>query len=591
MNRVVRLAIAVAIALPLAAHAEPPAWVAKSDVNSMLLLRVMAEFGPESASQLGLEGYDERVLDIGPDYRGRYRRAVTKAIVDLERRRARLHDPLLLQDLDITLKAAHDEVRDTDLSEKYRLPYFAVEKIVFGGLRELLDAQVKPERRALAVARLRRYAGLVAGTTSMCALAEARTREKLAQPGLLPPIRKQLEKDLANSAAMVNGIEQLFAQYKLDGWQWPLAAFKAQLAQYQAFVRSELLPRASDDFRLPPELYAFQLERLGVDLPPAELAKLAHAAFDDILAQMKTLAPQVAKQRHWKSTDYRDVLRALKKEQYVGADILPQYQQRLKAIEEIITREHLVTLPARPARIRLASEAESAATPIPNMRPPRLLHNTGEQGEFVLPLNIPAPPGSKEATQKLDDFTYSAAAWTLIAHEARPGHELQFDNMVEHGVSLARAVFAFNSTNVEGWGLYSEFITLPFMPVEGQLVSLQLRLQRAARAFLDPELQAGIVTPAQAKKVLTDQVLLSEGLANSEVERYTFRAPGQATSYFYGFVQLLALRHELEQKLGARFEPQKVHDFILAQGLLPPALMRKAVLDQFAPASAPASAR
>ena len=587
MNRWGRCAVVVAaIALPLVAEsAEVPAWVAKSDVSSMLLLRTMADFAPESASQLGLEGYDERVRDLLPDYRGRYRRAVTKVIVDLERRRAHQKDPLLLQDLDITLKAAHDEVREIDLSEKYLLPYFPVDKIVFGGLRQLLDAQVKPERQKLAVARLRRYAGLIGGTTPLCALAEQRTREKLQQPGLLPPIRAQVEKDLANTTAMVNGIEQLFTQYKVDGWQWPLAAFKAQLATYQSFVRAELLTRAREDFRLPPELYAFNLEQIGVDIAPAELIKEAHATFDEIIAQMKALAPKVAKERHWKSSDYRDVLRALKKEQLVGADILPLYQARLKSIEEIIAREKLVTLPARPARIRLASEAESAQTPIPNMRAPRLIHNTGEQGEFVLPLNIPAPPGSKQATQKLDDFTFAAAAWTLTAHEARPGHELQFDNMVEHGVSLARAVFAFNSTNVEGWGLYAEWMMLPFMPADGQLVSLQLRLQRAARAFLDPELQAGIVTPAQAKKVLTDEVLLSDGLANSEVERYTFRSPGQATSYYYGYTKLLALRKEVEAKLGAKFDQLRLHDFILSQGLLPPALMRKAVLDELVPAT------
>ncbi len=585
MNRLVPWSVVIALALPMVAHgAEAPAWVAKSDVSSMLLLRAMAEFAPESASRLGLEGYDERVRDLGPDYRGRYRRAVTKAIVDLERRRARQKDPLLQQDLDITLKAAHDEIRDIDLSEKYLLPYFPVEKIVFSGLRQLLDAQVKPERQKLAVARLRRYAGLVGGTTPLCALAEARTREELQQTGLLPPIRAELEKDLANSTAMVNGIEQLFTQFKIDGWQWPLAAFKAQLASYQAFVRAELLTRAREDFKLPPELYAFNLEQLGVDIPPAELIKQAHASFDDIIAQMKALAPKVAKERHWKSGDYRDVLRALKKEQLVGAEILPLYEARLKAIEDIIVRQKLVTLPARPARIRLASEAESAQTPIPNMRAPRLIHNTGEQGEFVLPLNIPAPPGSKQATQKLDDFTYAAAAWTLTAHEARPGHELQFDNMVEHGVSLARAVFAFNSTNVEGWGLYSEWMMLPFMPADGQLVSLQLRLMRAARAFLDPELQAGIVTPAQAKKVLTDEVLLSDGLANSEVERYTFRSPGQATSYYYGYTKLLALRQEVQAKLGAKFDALRLHDFILSQGLLPPALMRKAVLDELVPA-------
>ena len=43
---------------------------------------------------------------------------------------------------------------------------------------------------------------------------------------------------------------------------------------------------------------------------------------------------------------------------------------------------------------------------------------------------------------------------TLTAHEARPGHEMQFAKIIEAGVSVARALFAFNSTNVEGWGLY-----------------------------------------------------------------------------------------------------------------------------------------
>ena len=54
-----------------------------------------------------------------------------------------------------------------------------------------------------------------------------------------------------------------------------------------------------------------------------------------------------------------------------------------------------------------------------------------------------------------------------------------------NGVSLARVLYAFNSTNAEGWGLYAEYITLPYMPKEGQLISLQFRLLRAARAFID----------------------------------------------------------------------------------------------------------
>ena len=155
--------------------------------------------------------------------------------------------------------------------------------------------------------------------------------------------------------------------------------------------------------------------------------------------------------------------------------------------------------------------------------------------------------------------------------------------MLEHGVSLARVRYAFNSTNAEGWGLYSEYLIKPYMPLEGQLVSLDLRLQRAARAFLDPELQAGKITTADAFRVLEQDVVLSHAFAQEEVERFTYRAPGQANSYFYGYTRLIELREDTEKALGAKFNQKKFHDFILAQGLLPPDLMRKAVMEVFVP--------
>jgi uncharacterized protein (DUF885 family) len=78
-------------------------------------------------------------------------------------------------------------------------------------------------------------------------------------------------------------------------------------------------------------------------------------------------------------------------------------------------------------------------------------------------------------------------------------------------------------------------------------------------------------------------VVLSHAFAKEEVERFTFRSPGQANSYFYGYTRLLDLRRETEKALGARFNQKKFHDFILSQGLLPPDLMRKAVLEEFVP--------
>ncbi len=558
-----------------------PAWVQRSNQNAMLLLRTVARFDPESSAELGVENIDDQISDLSHGFRERRREAVFQVETELKRRLVSEKDPLVAQDLEILIKSAAQDIKGSELQQKYQIPYYNVAAVVFGSMHGLLNDQVAHERYAAALVRLKRYTGMEQGYKPLSQLAIDDTRAQLNQPGLIGPIQREVETNLAQTDFFLDGIKQLFEKYKVAGYEEPLARFKEQIAAYNDFLKKEVLPKSRKDFRLPPELYDFALEQFGIDISKEQLVAKAHTAFTEIQAQMQQLAPAVAKEKGLKVTDYRDVIRELKKKQIVGEDILPFYQHRLADIEQIIRREHLVTLPARPARIRLASAAESAQIPAPHMQPPRLLNNHGEQGEFVLPLNLPTPPGSKEAMSKLDDFTFDAASWTITAHEARPGHELQFDSMIEHGVSIARAVYAFNSTNVEGWGLYSEYITFPYMPPEGQLICLQLRLQRAARAFIDPELQMGKLTPEDAMRILTHDVGLSTPFANSEVERYTFRMPGQANSYFYGYIRLLELRKDAEKVMGQKFDPQKFHDFILAQGLLAPDQLRKAVFADF----------
>ena len=565
--------------------APPPqdarAWIATSNRHAQVLLDVLARVAPESAGQFGVTGLDEEITSLTAEAGERGREATTAALAMLQASRKTEQHPLVRQDLDILIRSAQTNLRSGRLSQERLLPYADVPGLVFGGLRSLLDAQVAPERRPAALVRLRKYAGLVRGYEPVTVQAMRLTRARRSNADLLPPARSQVERDLANGPILVQGLEKLFDEFKIDGWREPFAALEQQLAEYQQFVREEVLPKARTDFRLPVDLYALALEQVGVTRQPEPLVAMARQAFVEIQGEMQRLAPAIAKARGLKTADYRDVIRALKQEQLVGEAILPHYRQRLAEIEAIITRERFVTLPERAARIRIATDAEAAQSPAPNMRPPRLIGNTGEVGEFILPLNMPAAAGSGSAALRYDDFTYQAVSWTLTAHEARPGHEMQFAKIVEAGVSTARALFAFNSTNVEGWGLYSEWMMLPYMSPEGQLVSLQGRLLRAARAFLDPELHMGRITPDEARRVLLEDVVQSRAMTEQEVERYTFRAPGQATSYFFGYTQLRELRSDVERAMGDTFNPRDFHDFILAQGLLPPELLREAVIAQF----------
>ena len=567
------------LCLPVCAQA-PADWIAASNKYTNLLLAVEMKHTPELGSNEGLSQFDTEVSQPTLADEDQERQETEAVVTTFKSAVGQQKQKEVAQDLQIMIRTAELQFRELDFARAHKVDFLNASQTVFRGLRVLLDEQTPAERRPAAVVRIRKYAGMEPGYKPLADILKQRVMEQMAKPGVVYPARTEIETELGRNPNYMEGIAALLQKYKLTGWQEPYNKLKAQLTEYDAWTKANVLPKARGDFRLPPEEYALNLEDYGIDIPPAQVAAMAHQMFGELQAEMKPIAEQIAKQRHLPSSDYRDVIRELKKQQLVGDAILPFYQERLKQIERIIVDKQIVTLPDRPARIRIATAAETAQQPAPHMVPPPFLHNTGQKGEFVLPLNIPAGPGQASA-EKYDDFTFDAAAWTLTAHEARPGHELQFDSMLEHGVSLARIRYAFNSTNVEGWGLYSEYLIRPYMPLEGQLISLDYRLLRAARAFLDPELQSGKMQPAEAFRVLEEDVVQSHAFAQQEVERYTYRAPGQANSYFYGYTKLIALRKDVEAALGAKFNQKKFHDFILAQGLLPPDLMRQAVMEDF----------
>jgi hypothetical protein len=570
-------------AAPVAAKSAPaePAWVVRSNQYTQALLDIQLKHSPEGGSAQGVVKYDPLITDATRADEMVQRKELETVLARQKKAEATEKDKNVREDLEIVQKTFNLQFRQDDYQLAHKVPFIDASQAIFGGLRTLLDDQVPAERRPAAVIRLRKYAGDEPGYKPFAEVLKQRVIEQMAKPGVVYPSSIEMETELGRDKNYVDGISALFRKYKLTGWEDSFAKLQQQLADYDTWVRGNVMPKARTDFRLPPEEYALSLENYGVDLPPAQLNEMAHAAFASDQAQMQTLAAEVAKEHGWTATDYRDVIHQLKKNQITGDAILPFYKARLKAIEDIIVAKNLVTLPGRPAIIRLATAAETAQQPAPHMVPPPFLHNTGQKGEFVLPLNVPSATGGE--AEKYDDFNFDAVAWTLTAHEARPGHELQFDSMLEHGVSLARALYAFNSTNVEGWGLYSEWMMQPYEPVDGQLLTLQLRLLRDARAFLDPELQSGKMTPEGADKVLENDVVLSHAFATEEVERFTYRSPGQANSYFYGYTKLLQLRKDTEAALGAKFDQKKFHDFLLAQGLLPPELMRQAVMEDFVP--------
>ncbi len=121
----------------------------------------------------------------------------------------------------------------------------------------------------------------------------------------------------------------MFDKYSIVEYEGPFREFREQLEDYDRFIRSSLLPRAREDFRLPQEYYQHRLKTKGVDIPVDERVKI-------------------------------------------------------------------------------------------------------------------------------DDLTHDEMTWRLVVHEGCPGHGMQFSMLVEKGISQARAIYAANNVNIEGWALYME---------------------------------------------------------------------------------------------------------------------------------------
>jgi hypothetical protein len=552
-------------------------WIEDSNKNAMVVLRSQAAFQPESIARAGLSEFDGDVFDLDVNYTERQDANDRELLVEMKKRLAAEKHPKVRQDLEILIRALNDEIETRRIDSKYMLPYFNVHRAMFGSFNALLDPRNDRERYAKALERLRKYNGSEDGFTSVTELAKARSRERFDVAGLVGPYKGELEKDLSDAPRYIAGVKAMFERVDLAGWQDEFTRLEDQLTEYSEWVTEEMLPRARPNNQLPAEVYANNLKNFGVRATPEELIAEAQYGYQFIRSEMKALAFRIAEDRGWEDKRLVPVMRKLKAEQIPQDEILDVYKERLAQIEDIIRRENIITLPERDASIRLATEAESAAVPAPFMSPPQLINNTGQYGEFVLVQTNP----SLEGDAIMDDWSHDAITWALTVHEARPGHELQFASLVENGTSLARALFAFNSANAEGWGLYAETIMHEYLPQEAQLFNLFTRLMRAARMFMDPMINTGQLTPEQAVDFMVEQTALSLPMATSEADRYSFLMPGQATSYYFGYMNLMRLRTEVEVVLGNDFDQREFHDYILEQGLLPPDLLREAVLGRF----------
>ncbi len=201
--------------------------------------------------------------------------------------------------------------------------------------------------------------------------------------------------------------------------------------------------------------------------------------------------------------------------------------------------------------------------------------------------SAPSPDGARPArtyVHLVGNSKDPASLYTLMCHEAVPGHNMQGDIQVrQKGGPKFRAATGYVAFG-EGWGLYAEAMCKEmgaFPDIAADFMRLDAELFRAARLVVDTGIHAKGWTEEEAVTYLNQTGRQPPETARSEVRRY-ITLPGQATGYKIGMLKILELRAKAQAALGTKFDIKGFHDLLIASGSQPLSILERRVNDWIA---------
>jgi uncharacterized protein (DUF885 family) len=529
---------------------------------------VMA-FNPFEASVNGLREYDALV----PDYSADAAAAQRRRLVALAARLAAINPAGLGHQDELTWRTLEVELRGAGADLDAAWPEFNVNAALDGIQTQVITALPKfpvttPEQAA-------RYLERVAGLGRLMDQAIERLREGAAAGrhpttrGLTAAVEQldgYLARDPDSDPLLVNAAEAVRAAGQLDRLR---ALLDDEVRPALARYRDHLVATAGDTrpdelsglVNVPggEKLYRDQVRRhTTTELTPDQVHATGLASVAELLNEVAGLGGKA-----YGLTDPAAVFERLRTDPAqrfaTAAEMMAYNIDALRRADEA-TPHWFGRLPELPCTVVAMDELEAASGTIGLYQPPRPARD-GEAAEpGIYWLNVLDPPSRTR-------YEYEA----LTFHEAVPGHHTQ--------VALAQELtelpefrrIAYVTAYVEGWGLYAERLADEAGLYSGdveRLGMLSFQLWRACRLVVDTGLHALGWSRDRAIGYMRDNTALTEANVVNEVDRY-ISAPGQATAYMIGFLELTRLRRTAERAMGERFRPSGFHDLVLGSGPLP----------------------
>jgi len=169
-------------------------------------------------------------------------------------------------------------------------------------------------------------------------------------------------------------------------------------------------------------------------------------------------------------------------------------------------------------------------------------------------------------------------------HEGVPGHHLEFSISANLTDIPPFRKYNYLPAYSEGWALYSERLGKDvgfYQDPYSEYGRLGNEMWRSIRLVVDTGVHYKHWTREQMVEYFRAHTAMDEPNIQTEVDRY-IAWPAQALSYKMGQMEILALREQARQELGAKYDVKTFHDEVLSAGPLPLDVLHARVMEWIA---------
>jgi uncharacterized protein (DUF885 family) len=349
------------------------------------------------------------------------------------------------------------------------------------------------------------------------------------------------------------------------------------LQDYEAWMKSSLLPRSDGDFRLGAENYSKKL--LYEEMVDTPLDRLLEIGYADLRKNQREFADVAARIDRTKTP--KQILEESERDHPAPGQLLDSFRNSLEGLRDFIIAHKIVPIPSRVLPILEETPPFARALTSASMDTPGPYENIAKEAYFNVTL-----PEKDWPRQRTESFMQGFNRGTILStaiHEAYPGHYVQF-LWVQQLNSRVRKLLGANS-NAEGWAHYCEQMMLDEGYAEGDLKmrlgQLQDALLRDARYIVGIEMHTGRRTFEQAVDFFEKEGYQTHEIAVREAKRGT----SDPTYLYYtlGKLEILKLRDDYKQMKGPAFSLGEFHEEFMKQGYPPIKIVRKALLGNDSP--------